>query len=137
MRRLSGAAALLVVIALALGACGTPSPDLFVVHRTGTVPGAKLDLLVSDQTATCNKDKPRELSSPQIITARDILKDLLDFQRAGAAVPPAPPAQIFRFSLRDEEGTLRWGDTTQRPSILPRITQFTRDLAKELCGLPR
>ncbi len=124
-------------VALALGACGTPSPDLFVVHRTGTVPGAKLDLLVSDQTATCNKDKPRELSSPEIITARDILKDLLEFQRGNAAVPPAPPAQIFRFSLRSEAGTVRWGDTTQRPSILPRITQFTRDLAKELCGLPR
>lgn len=126
-----------LALALALGACGTPSPDLFVVHRTGTVPGAKLDLLVSDQSATCNKAKPRELSSAQIITARDILNDLLEFQRGNATVPPAPPAQIFRFVLRDEEGTLRWGDTTQRPSILPRITQFTRDLAKELCGLPR
>jgi hypothetical protein len=126
-----------LVLVLALGACGTPSPDLFVVHRTGTVPGAKLDLLVSDQTATCNKDAPRELSSAEIITARDILKDLLEFQRADATVPPAPPAQIFRFSLRSEAGTTRWGDTTQRPSVLPRITQFTRDLAKGLCGLTR
>ena len=137
MRRRGSAALACAALVVAVGACGTPSPDLFVVHRTGTVPGAKLDLLVSDQTATCNKDKPRELSSAQIITARDILNDLLDFQRGNATLPPAPPAQIFRFSLRDEEGTLRWGDTTQRPSILPRITQFTRDLAKELCGLPR
>ncbi|HTN22371.1 MAG TPA: hypothetical protein VL120_00165 [Solirubrobacteraceae bacterium] len=135
-RALAGGACALA-LAIALGACGTPSPDLFVVHRTGTVPGAKLDLLVSDQSATCNKDKPRELSSAQIITARDILKDLLEFQHGNATVPPAPPAQIFRFSLRDEQGTLRWGDTTQRPSILPRITQFTRDLAIGLCGLQR
>jgi hypothetical protein len=115
------------VAALALGACGTPSPDLFVVHRTGNVPGAKLDLLVSDTTARCNTDEPRPMSSD----------DLLELQRGTAAVAPSPPAQIFRFSVRSEAGELRWGDTTQRPSILPRITRFTRDLATGLCGLQR
>ncbi|MEA2150565.1 MAG: hypothetical protein QOD69_2395, partial [Solirubrobacteraceae bacterium] len=45
--------------------------------------------------------------------------------------------QIFRFSVRSEAGTLRYGDTTQRPLILPRITRFVRDLAIGLCGLPR
>ena len=123
--------------ALALGACGTPSPDLFVVHRSGTVPGARLDLLVSDTTARCNAAAPREMSSPQILEARNILKDLLEFQRAKAGVPPSPPAQIFRFVVRSEAGIVRYGDTTQRPSVLPRITRFTRDVAIGLCGLPR
>jgi hypothetical protein len=131
------ALALVALVALALGACGTPSPDLFVVHRTGTVPGARLDLLVSDTTARCNTDAPRPLSSPQIIEARDILKDLLELQRGKTALPPAPPAQIFRFSVRSEAGTLRYGDTTQRPTILPRLTRFVRDLAIGLCGLQR
>jgi hypothetical protein len=131
------AAALVVAAAVALAACGTPSPDLFVVHRTGTVPGAKLDLLVSDTTARCNLGDPRPLSSEQIIEARDITKDLLEFQRSKAALPPAAPAQIFRFSVRSEAGTLRYGDTTQRPSVLPRLTRFTRDLATGLCGLER
>jgi hypothetical protein len=134
--RRRGAAAL-ALAALALGACGTPSPDLFVVHRTGTVPGARLDLLVSDTTARCNKDAPRPMSSDQILEARDITKDLLEFQRGKTGVPPAPPAQIFRFSLRSEAGTLDYGDTTQRPVILPRITRFVRDLAIGLCGLQR
>jgi hypothetical protein len=137
VRRRWAAALALALVALVLGACGTPSPDLFVVHRTGTVPGARLDLLVSDTTARCNAGAPRPMSSDQILEARDITKDLLEFQRAKTGVPPAPPAQIFRFSVRSEAGTLRYGDTTQRPLILPRITRFVRDLAIGLCGLPR
>jgi hypothetical protein len=126
-----------LTLTLALAACGTPSPDLFVVHRTGTVPGAKLDLLVSDTSARCNSDAPRPLSSPQILEARDITKDLLELQRAKTALPPAPPPQIFRFAVRSEAGTLRYGDTTQRPTILPRLTRFVRDVAIGLCGLQR
>jgi hypothetical protein len=136
VRRVAGAAALLAA-ALAFVACGTPSPDLFVVHRTGSIPGAKLDLLVSDTTVRCNLGKPRSLSSAQILEARDITNDLLEFQRAKAALPPAPPAQIFRFSVRSEAGTLRYGDTTQRPTVLPRLSRFTRDDAVGLCGLQR
>jgi hypothetical protein len=133
----AAAVAGVAALALALGACGTPSPDLFVVHRSGNVPGAKLDLLVSDTSARCNEDEPREMSSAEILEARDIRDDLLELQRGTAALPSAPPAQIFRFSVRSQEGELRWGDTTQRPSILPRITRFTRDIATGLCGLQR
>jgi hypothetical protein len=131
------AATLAVFAALALAACGTPSPDLFVVHRTGSVPGAKLDLLVSDTTARCNLGSSRPLTSAQILEARDITKDLLELQRGRTALPPAAPAQIFRFAVRSEAGTLRYGDTTQRPSVLPRLSRFTRDVAVGLCGLQR
>jgi hypothetical protein len=130
-------AALAAAAALALAACGTPSPDLFVVHRTGSVPGAELLLLVSDTTVRCNRAAPRPLSSEQTLEARDITKVLLDFQRSKASLPPAPPAQIFRFSVRSEAGTLRYGDTTQRPSVLPRLSRFVRDVAIGLCGLQR
>jgi hypothetical protein len=126
-----------VTLALAFGACGTASPDLFVVHRDGTVPGAKLDLLVSDTTARCNQGPVRPLTSGQILEARDITKDLLDVQSGTVAVPPSPPAQIFRFSVRTEDGTLRYGDTTQRPPILPRLSRFVRRLSIDVCGLQR
>lgn len=138
MRRPAGASApALAAAALALSGCGTPSPDLFVVHRTGSVPGAKFDLLVSDTTVRCNLGKPRSLTSAQTLEARDITKDLLEFQRSKVSLPPAPPAQIFRFAVRSEAGTLRYGDTTQRPTVLPRLTRFTRDVAVGVCGLRR
>jgi hypothetical protein len=131
------AAALAAGTALALGACGTPSPDLFVVHRDGTVPGAKLDLLVSDTTTRCNGGPVRPLTSEQTLEARDITTELLKVQQGKVAVPPAPPAQIFRFSVRTEDGTLRYGDTAQRPAVLPRLTLFVRRIAIDVCGLRR
>ena len=131
-RAAAGAAAV-----FALAACGTPSPDLFVVHRDGTVPGAKLDLLVSDTTARCNGGEVRPLTSDQILEARDITKELLKVQSGDVTVPPAPPAQLYRFSVRTEDGTLRYGDTTQRPEVLPRLTRFIRRVAIDVCGLER
>jgi hypothetical protein len=141
VRRRRRGSALAVAGALAaaagLAACGTPSPDLFVMKRDGTVPGAKLELLVSDQTARCNKGPVKELTSAQILEARDIKRELLDVQHGVVDVPPAPPAQIFRFAVTTEAGTLRYPDTQQRPVILPRLTRFVRDVAIDTCGLKR
>jgi len=137
VRRCGAAAVLALALALAAGGCGTPSPDLFVVDRDGNVPGAKLDLLVSDTSARCNGADPEPLTSEQILEARDLRDKLLEVQRGEVSVPPAPPAQIFRFAVRTEEGTLRYADTAQRPEVLPRLVRFVRRVAIDLCGLER
>ena len=130
-------AALGVLMGGAVAACGTPSPDLFVVQRDGTVPGAKLELLVSDQTARCNDAPAERLSSRQIIEARDIRRDLLLLQTGEETIPKAPPAQFFEFAVQTEEGTLRYPDTQQRPAVLPRLSRFVRRVAIDTCGLER
>ena len=135
--RRAGVVALGALTSLTVAACGTPSPDLFVVKRDGTVPGAKLELLVSDQTARCNDGPAKNLSSGQIIEARDIKRDLLLVQTDDSAIPAAPPAQIFSFAVQTEEGTLRYPDTQQRPAILPRLSRFVRRVAIDTCGLER
>ena len=66
MRRL----ALVVVLAAVLAGCGGPSADLFVVQRTGSVPGADLEMLVSDSGVRCNGGPEREISSDQLLDAR-------------------------------------------------------------------
>jgi len=135
--RLLAAAALGSVAAFAVAGCGTPSPDLFVMKRDGTVPGAKLELLVSDQTVRCN-DGPREdLTSEQILEARDIRRDLIEIQEGLVDVPKAPPAQFFTFAVTTEKGTLRYPDTAQRPELLPRLSRFVRRVAIDTCGLRR
>lgn len=131
------AASLLVLAGVMATACGTPSPDLFVVERHGTVPGARLTLLVSDQTARCNDGPVKNLASAQIIEARDIKRELLLLQTGDDDVPKAKPAQIFRFAVQTEEGTLRYPDTQQRPALLPRLSRFVRRVAIDTCGLPR
>jgi hypothetical protein len=123
--------------AAALAGCGTPSPDLFVVERDGSVPGARLHLLVSDTSVRCNQRDPVPLTSAQTVEARDITDDLLLVQSGKVDVPKAPPSQIFRFTIRDELGVLRFGDTAQRPPILPRTARFVRRVAIDTCKLVR
>jgi hypothetical protein len=137
VRRAALACASVALLAAGATGCGTPSPDLFVMKRGGTVPGAKLTLLVSDQTTRCNDGPVKQLTSPQILEARDILRELLDVQAGRVKVPKAPPAQIFSFAVQTEKGTLRYPDTAQRPPILPRLSRFVRRVAIDTCGLPR
>lgn len=135
-RLLAGALAA-PAVALGLGGCGTPSPDLFVMKRDGTVPGAKLELLVSDQTVRCNDGPRKDMTSAQILEARDIRRDLIEIQDGIVDVPKAPPAQIFTFAVTTEKGTLRYPDTAQRPELLPRLSRFVRRVAIDTCGLRR
>jgi hypothetical protein len=131
------AAAAAALLTVAVAGCGTPSPDLFVAQREGTVPGAKLHLLVSDTSVRCNHGPTLALTSAQTIEARDITHDLLEVQAGSVAIPKASPAQIFSFTIRDEGGTLRFPDTAQRPPILPRTARFVRRVAIDTCGLAR
>ncbi len=126
-----------LLAAVSLGGCGTPSPDLFIVERGGTVPGAELKLLVSDQTARCNAAPAKPLTSAQIIEARGLRRDLLELQRSQDAIPDAGAAQSFRFVVKTEEGRLTYPDRQQRPEVLPRLTRFVRRVAIDTCGLQR
>src|SRR4051812_7697448 len=73
IRRPVRLAALSLFPVLALAACNGPTPaDLFVVQRTGSIPGARLTLRVVDDGAVyCNRDTRRHpISSDQLIEAR-------------------------------------------------------------------
>lgn len=135
--RIAAPIAALALAAVAAAGCGTPSPDLFVVKRDGTVPGAKLSMLVSDQSVRCNGAAAKQLTSAQILEARDIRRSLLEIQAGTVAVPRARPAQFFSFAVTTEEGTLRYPDTAQKPTVLPRLSRFVRRLAIDTCGLRR
>ena len=130
-------ACLAAVAAAALGGCGTPSPDLFVAERDGSVPGAKLHLLVSDTSVRCNDGEPVALTSEQTIEARDITDELILVQTGATPYPKPPPAQIFHFRITGEEGELRFPDTAQSPPVLPRTARFIRRVAIDTCKLTR
>jgi hypothetical protein len=128
------AAYLLALLVVALVGCGSPPADLFLAHRTGSVPGAKLDMLVSDGSVRCNDGPAREISSQQVLEGRAIAAALQGVKQSD--IPPAKPV-IFGFSVRSEWGTIHFADTDQRPEVLPRITRLVRDLAIGVCHLPR
>jgi len=142
MRFVAAVAALACVAAL--GSCGGPSADLYLVERTGSTPGARLSMLVGDGgTVTCNGGPERQISSAQLIDAREVAGELNgDEEEPGPAaravrLPPGP-GSILRYRGRSEKGAVSFSDTSRgQPPVFYKVAQLTRQLAKQVCGLPR
>lgn len=135
----------LLAASLAIVGCGSPSADLFVLDRTGTIPGAKLAMLVGDGgTVRCNGGKERAITSADLIEARKIARDLNgeDEEHPGPAVSdtslPPGPGSILRYEIRSEKGTVAFSDTSARqPAVFYRAAKLSRDMARRVCGLER
>jgi hypothetical protein len=133
-RALAAAAA---IAAVAAAACGTPSADLFVVERSGDLPGARLDLVVGDGGAVeCDGDE-RPITSDQLLEARDLADDLAPLLDEGVVLAPGAQS-LLRFRVIGEQGTVEFSDSSRglRPEFA-RVIAFTRQVAREACGRPR
>jgi hypothetical protein len=129
-------AAYALIAATAVG-CGAPPADLFVVTRSGSIPGAGLKLLVSDGSVTCNDGPERRIAGDRLLTARELARDLEGPAERYVRLPPGPGA-ILRYRVRGEHGTVEFSDTSRRqPPVFFRLAAFTREIAKEVCGLER
>ena len=141
----AGLGALAAVLLLAAAGRGGPSRRLFAVARAGAVPGARLDLVVDDGGfVRCNHGDSKEISSQQLIDARDIARQL-DGEPDKEPGPAkrnltfAPrPGSILRYDVRTQEGSVAFADNSAgQPAVLFRVAELTRDLAKQVCGLAR
>lgn len=136
MRRVA-VASLLACLALGVSGCGgVLSPDLFVVSRTGSVPGAKLTLLVNEEGVVhCDGGVEHRLSDPQIIEARDIQEDLKDHASRHESLPAAP-GSVLGYYVRDQDGTVRFSDNSPgQPAVTRKLALFVLKVAQEVCGL--
>jgi hypothetical protein len=133
-------------LAAALAGCGGGPPgDLFVVQRDGTIPGARLTLRVTDDGgAYCNKEGRREISSAQLLEARELRRQLNgkakeDLGPADRGVRLAPgPGSVLSYRVRSEDGTVAFSDTSRgQPPVFFKLAKLTRDVAKGPCGLAR
>jgi hypothetical protein len=129
---------LLCAAALASGCGGVVSPDLFIVYRTGSAPGAKLTMLVNEEGVVhCDDGPARHLSDPQIIEARTIQEDL-----EGAASQheslPAQPGSVLSYYLRDANGNVRFSDNSlHQPKVMRKLAGFVLSVAQDVCHLPQ
>jgi len=131
--------ALVVVCgALVLGGCGGEAKDLFVVHRSGTIPGASLDLRITDDgRASCNGRRLVDIASDQLIAAREAERELEEPAKARLRLP-AVPGSVLSYRVQTEHGSVTWSDTSRgQPKVLFEVAKLTRDVAKGPCGLAR
>jgi len=123
---------------LTLVGCGADYPDLFLLTRGGSLPGARLTLLVNDGgTVRCNGGAEHQLPPRQLLDARRIATDLMEEAHDDLTLP-APRGSVLRYRLRTQDGTVTFSDVdaVRRPELAPVIV-FARKVAQEVCGLPR
>jgi hypothetical protein len=140
MGALAGA---LLAVALLAG-CGesVELPDLFVVQRSGSVPGARLTVLVNEGGSVRCGEVPahlgpmRELSDPQLVLARGIQEELQSPSAEHLVLPPRA-GSVFRYFVRDAEGEVRFADNSAgQPSVLRHLAYFVLELEQKVCRLP-
>jgi hypothetical protein len=129
---------LAALLTLLVAGCGAATPDVFLLTRSGSIPGARLTLLVNDGgTVRCNGGAPRALPGRRLLDAREIARDLAEEAHEDLSLP-APRGSVLRYRLRTEEGTVTFSDkdAVRRPELAPVIV-FARSVAPHVCGLPR
>jgi hypothetical protein len=138
-RAFLGLALATVVVVAALAGCGgVLSPDLFIVYRSGSSPGAKLTMLVNEEGVVhCNNGPAHRLSDPQIIEARTIQENLEGPASQHESLP-AEPGSVLSYYLRDASGSVRFSDnSSHQPAAMRKLAGFVLIVAQDVCGLPQ
>ncbi len=134
--RRAGATGVLLVVLLSAGCGGIEAPDLFLVQRTGTVPGAALTLLVNEEGGVqCNGGEVLKLSDPQLVQARAIQEDLKGPASAHTSLP-AQAGSVLSYHVRDENGSVSFADNSAgQPQVLRSLALFVLQTAQQVCHL--
>ena len=122
---------------LLLAGCGTASPDLFEVERSGEDRAANLTMVVNDGgNVTCN-GKEHPLDADRLLTARELTRDLEQPAELGLELPPGPNP-VLSYRVRMEAGSVTFSDTSRgNPRAFLRIAAFTKDVTERVCGIVR
>jgi hypothetical protein len=125
------------LLAVVLSGCGTASPDLFEVRRSGEDREANLTLVVNDGgTVTCDGAE-HELDADRLLRARELARELEEPAELGIELPPGP-ATVLSYRVRLEAGAVAFSDTSPgNPPAFLRIAAFTHDVAERVCGIVR
>lgn len=122
---------------LAFAGCGTASPDLFEVRRSGEDRAANLTMVVNDGgEVTCNgRDHP--LDADRLLRARELSRELAEPAELGLELPPGPGTNLS-YRVRMEAGSVTFSDTSRgNPPEFQRLAAFTKDVAERVCGIVR
>jgi hypothetical protein len=128
---------ILALAALLVAGCGTASPDLFEVRRSGEDRAANLTMVVNDGgRVTCN-GREHELDADRLLRARELSRELAEPAELGIELPPGPRANLS-YRVRMEAGTVAFSDTSRgNPPAFNRLAAFTKDVAERVCGIVR
>jgi hypothetical protein len=128
-----------VVGACCLTGCttGDQAADLFAVTRTPTAGGVVLVAIPrSDGTMSCNGK--RHLMPGLLLIQAEDLQPELESPAAHAVTLPSGPDPVMVYSVLTPGGHFSFSDDSpDLPSAFKSLEDFTYQVAKQVCGLPR
>ena len=141
MSRALAAGAVAFAAAVLFSGCagGIQASDIFIVQRTGSVPGARLTLLVNEEGGVqCNGGPMLKLSDQALVQARAIQEELHEDELASKHTSlPARPGSVLSYYLRDENGSVRFADNSApQPKVFRNLALFVLQTAQQICHLP-
>jgi hypothetical protein len=125
------------LLLLLVAGCGSASPDLFEVRRTGEDRNANVTMVVNDGGhVTCNGEE-HPLDADRLLQARELTRELAKPAELGLDLPPGPGA-VLSYRVRMEAGTVSYSDTSRgNPRAFLRVAAFTKDVTERVCGIVR
>lgn len=122
---------------VALAGCGTPSPDLFEVKRSGEDRNANVTVVVNDAgNVSCNGTS-HKLDADRLLAARQVVRDLQPQAELHLELPPGR-ATALSYRARMEAGTIAFSDSSRgSPKSFLALAAFTKDVTERVCGLER
>ena len=128
---------LVVCAALVAAGCGSESPDLFEVTRSGADRNANVTLVVSDGGSVRCNGAEHALDAKLLLRARELARDLGRQAELGLELPPGRGSTL-RYRARLETGHVAFSDRSAgQPKTFVLLAQFTKDVAEDVCGIER
>ena len=126
-----------IAAAVLVAACGTPSPDLFEVKRTGADRNANVTMVVNDGGSVRCNGVSHELDADRLLRAREVARELEPQAELNLELPKGPRSQLS-YRVRLEAGTVAFSDTSRgNPQSFLQLAAFTKDVTERVCGLER
>jgi hypothetical protein len=129
----------LVGAGLALAGCGGTAGDLIALRMSGGANGGVAGangvriVITNDGRARCNSGDLRQITSDDLLDAREVERDIYDLARRGRSYPPTRRGER-RFEARTDDGSVRWAEASAGlPPVLSRVELLTLRLSRRLC----
>ncbi|HWH10628.1 MAG TPA: hypothetical protein VG165_05840 [Solirubrobacteraceae bacterium] len=127
------------LVGLALSGCttGDQAADLFAVTRSGSVPDAYVLVIPrSDGTVSC--DGKRHLLPGKLLIEAEDLQPELEVPAAHAVTLASGPRPVMTYSVLTPGGHFSYSDDSpHKPQAFFTLEDFTTQVARTVCGLPR
>jgi hypothetical protein len=123
-----------VAVAALLAGCGGTGGDLVAIEVSGGPVEEKEHIVVlEDGRARCNAGPLEQISSDQLLDAREVERELQPLAEDGASYG-APGADRRRYLARTRDGSVRWVEGAPRaPAVIGKASLLALQLERQVC----